>query len=163
MPETIYTQYEVSSEGAVRHWNVPYARMFDVTPTVTQPACLTNVVIGDEICGTILSIDAANSLAVVDFTSSMVYRHSVRDVLTYGGAVEATWGAINIGDSIFYDGSATMPAGTKLSTSPLDNTGAANAKFGWAAYSGGITYPLGSVVAATVVVAVMQRGAGGGA
>jgi len=160
MTEAIKAGYEVSSEGAVRHWVVPYARMTDVTPTPTQPAELTALTAGTEIGGTVLSIDASTSTAIVDFTTGAVYLHSVRDVRTYNGGVEATWGVINIGDRIYYDNSATMPAGTKLSTSPLDNTGAANSLFGTAVYSGQSTFPMGAATAATVDCPVMQRGAG---
>ena len=165
MTEEVREEYEVSSEGAVRHWPVSYARMFDITPTPTQPAALTSLVFGKEVCGTVLSIDADVDRAIVDFTSSMVYLHSVRDVRTYAGNVENTWGAINEGDVIYYDrdANATMPVGTKLSTSPLDSGGVVNPVFGWAIYSGRVTYPLGSVAAATVDVAVMQSGSGGGA
>lgn len=160
MTEAIYPGYEVSSEGAVRHWLVPYARMTDVTPTPTQPARMTALTAGTMVCGTVLALVASESMAVVDFTCGAIYLHSIRNVLTYNGGVEATWGAINIGDRIYYDGSATMPAGTKLSTSPLDNAAAANDLFGTVAYSGRITFPLGGVTAATVVAPVMQRGAG---
>ncbi len=161
MAEEIRNDYEVSSEGAVRHWPVPYARMTDVTPTPTQPARLTGITAGSNVCGTVLSIDPSDSIAVVDFTCGMVYLHEVRNVLTYAAAVEDTWGVINIGQRIYYDGSATMPAGTKLSLSPLDNTGAANDLYGTAVYSGRVTYPLGTAgVASTQEVPVMQRGAG---
>lgn len=165
MTEQVNVGYEVSSQGAERHWVVPYARLKDITPTPSNPAMVLGRVAGKEVCGTILSIDAGESEAVIDFTSSMVYLLSVRNVLTYGGGVEATWGAINIGDPIYYDRdtAATMPAGTYLSTSPLDSAGNANPLFGWAMSSNRVTYPLGGVTAATVNVAVMQSGAGGGA
>jgi len=159
MTEAIRSNYEVSSQGS-GHWDVSYARMTDVTPTPTQPAQLTCLLVGGNVCGTVLSIDANVSRAVVDVNSGMVYLQEVRDVLTYSGAVENTWGAINEGDIIYYDVSATMPAGVKLSTSPLDNTGAANARFGIAVYSGRVTYPLGGITGSTVEIPVMQRGAG---
>lgn len=161
MTESIKQDYQISSEGAVRHWKVSYSRMTDTTPTVTQPAQLTALTAGTQICGTILSLIAADSVAEVDLTCGSIYLHNVRNVLTYAAAVEATWGAINEGDRIYYDASATMPAGTKLSTSPLNNLGAANALYGTAVFSGRVTYPLGGVTAATVEAAVMQRGAGG--
>jgi len=160
MVESIRSDYEVSSQGAERHWPVSYARMSDVTPTPTQPARVTSLVAGNQLCGTVLSVDAGTSIAIVDFTPGMIYLQEVRNVLTYAAAVEATWTAINEGVEIFYDGSATMPAGVKLSCSPLDNTGAANTHFGWAVYSGRVTYPLGGITASTQEVPVMQRGSG---
>lgn len=165
MTEEVKSNYECSSESAVQHWPIPYARLEDTTPTPSNPAKVTSVVLGTELTGTILSIDAADSEAVIDFTCAMVYYQEVRNVLTYGGGVEATWGAINVGDTIYYDGSATMPAGVYLSTSPLDNTGAANPIFGHVVpciansdESG--DYPKGGITASTQWCGVMQRGAG---
>lgn len=164
MTEAIHNDYEVSSEGAVRHWDVPYARLTDATPTPTNPAELTSVLPGTQLTGTILTIDAARSVAVIDFTPGMVYRFSVRNVLTYAAAVEATWGAMNIGDPVYYDNSATMPVGTYLSASPLDNTGAANTLFGYIVPDDADTdaFPKGAAgVASTQTgVSVMQVGAG---
>ena len=165
MTEAIRHDYEVSSEGAVRHWEIPYARLEDITPTPTLPARVTCLTPGLEVCGTILSIDATRSVAVVDFTCSMVYFQEVRNVLTYAGA-EATWGPINIGDCIYYDDTAGMPAGVYLSTSPLDTGANANALFGWAVPRNDTDmalFPKGAaLVASTQEVAVMQRGAGCG-
>lgn len=157
---TVNQDYEISSEGAVRHWRVPYARLEHATPDITEACMMLSVLPGTQVGGTVLSLLAALSIAIVDMTCGMVYEHAVRNVLTYNGGNEATWGAINIGDPIYYDRSATMPANVFLSTSPLDNTGAANARFGVAVDSGRITYPLGGVTASTQYVAVMQRGAG---
>jgi len=152
--------YQISSEGAVRHWEVPYARLTDATPAVGDPAEMTALVAGTEVGGTILAIDANVSRAVVDFTSSMVYKHYVRNVRTYGGGVEATWGVIDVGNRVYYDNSATMPAGVYLSTSPLDNTGAANSLFGTVVYSGTVTLPTTTATASTEECPIMQRGAG---
>jgi len=163
MVEQINYDYEVSSEGAVRHWEIPYARLEDATPTETNPACVLSLLPGTQLCGTVLTIDAAASMAVIDFTCSMVYWQEVRNVLTYSGAVENTWGAINIGDPLYYDRSATMPAGVYLSTSPLDNTGAANEVFGAVVPrhdTDAALYPKGAGTASTEDCAVMQRGAG---
>lgn len=160
MVERVRTDYEVSSEGAVRHWVVSYARMTDATPTPSNPAQLTAVVPGTQVCGTVLTIDAGVSQAIVDLTCGEVYLQEVQNVRTYNMGAEATWGAINEGDRIYYDASGTMPAGVKLSTSPLDVAGNANALFGTAVFSGRVTYPLGGAAAAMVEVAVMQRGAG---
>lgn len=163
MPEQIQHDYEVSSEGAVRHWEIPYARLTDATPTPTNPAEVTSVIPGTQLTGTILSVDAGESVAVIDFTCSMVYYQYVRNVLTYNGGVEATWGAINIGDPVFYDNSATMPAGIYLSTSPLDNLGVANTLFGHVVPKDvdNETFPKGGVTASSQRCAVMQIGAGG--
>ena len=152
--------YEISSAGAERHWVVPYARMTDTTPTPGNPAELTALTAGTEIGGTVLSIDASVSRAVIDFTCSMIYKFEVRNVRTYNGGVEATWGVLDIGNRVYYDNSATMPADVKLSTSPLDNTGAANSLFGTIVYSGSVTLPTTTATANTEEVPVMQRGAG---
>lgn len=182
MTETVHSDYEVSSEGAVRHWEIPYPRLHDQTPTPTNAACVTGLIAGQELCGTILTIDpgptAATSFAVIDFTPSMVYLHDVRTVLTYvggGGGAEATWGPLNIGDPVFYDASTTMVAlGIYLSTSPLENNAGAtaNSLFGWIVPAPGAApgfdtdaalFPLAAGVAGnTHRVAVMQKGAGGG-
>jgi hypothetical protein len=164
MPEQIHHDYQVSSEGAVRHWEVPYARLTDVTPTPTNPAELTSLLPGTQLTGTILTIDATNSIAVVDFTCSMVYQFWVRNVLTYAAAVEATWGAINVGDIVYYDNSATMPAGVYLSTSPLDNLTVANTRFGYVVLNQdecAADFPKGDATASTQTLAIMQLGAGG--
>jgi hypothetical protein len=178
MTETVHSDYEVSSEGAVRHWEVPYARLHDITPTPTNAAEVTGRVAGAEVGGTILTIDAVNSMAVLDVTAGMVYRHDVRNVLTYAAGpagAEATWGAINIGDPVYYDPSTTMVAlGIYLSTAPADNGGApganVNSLFGWVVPAPSATgtdtdaasFPLGGAGSGTTHrVAVMQRGAGG--
>lgn len=165
MTEEIRNDYECSSEGAVLHWPIPYARLTDATPTVSLPAEVTSVLPGTQLTGTILSIDAGDSIAVIDFTAGMVYWHEVRNVLTYAAAVEATWGAINIGDPVYYDSSATMPAGVYLSTSPLDNVGGANTLFGHVVPC--LTnsddpgdYPKGGVTASTQECGVAQIGVG---
>lgn len=164
MAEAVNRGYEVSSEGAVRHWEVSYSRLTDATPTPTNPAALLSRTVGTQLTGTILTTDAGTSVAIVDFTSSMVYQQAVRNVLTYAAAVESTFGAIREGDPIYYDRSATMPAGVYLSTSPLDNTGAANPLFGFVVLNAGedtSDFPKGAdAVASTQTLAVMQVGAG---
>jgi len=160
MAEIVYAGYEVSSQNS-GHWLVPYARMSDVTPTPTNPARVTATLAAAEVCGTVLSIDANVSMAVVDFSPAMVYLHNVRNVTTYALGAESAWAAINIGDVVYYDPSGTMPAGVKLSLSPLDSAGAGTCtRFGVAAYSARITFPLAGAVAATVRCPVMQRGSG---
>jgi hypothetical protein len=177
MTETVHEDYEVSSEGCVRHWEIPYARLHDATPTPTNAACVTGRVAGAELCGTILTIDAVRSFAIVDFTCSAVYKHDVRTVLTYVGGVggaEASWGTLSIGDPVYYDPSTVMPAGVYLSTAPADdNLGAGNAAtslFGWIVPAPSTTgfdtdaaeYPKAAGNAGnTWRCAIMQRGAGG--
>ena len=179
MTETVHSDYEVSSEGAVRHWEFNYARLHDVTPTPTNAASVTGLLAGAELCGTVLTIDATNSMAVLDVTAGMVYLHDVRNVLTYAAGpagAEATFGPINIGDPVYYDPSTTMIAlGIYLSTAPADNNAGvgvnANTLFGWVVPSTDATggfdtdsarFPLGAaLVGSTHRVAIMQRGAGG--
>ena len=157
--------YEVSSEGAVRHWEVPYARLENATPLASEAAALISRVVGTQITGTVLVADVVTSIAVVDVTCSMVYRHWVRNVITYGGGAENGWAAINIGDPVFWDGSNTMPAAVYLSTSPLDRLGAANPLFGHvvpANVPDMATFPKGAAQAgSTHELAIMQIGAGG--
>jgi hypothetical protein len=166
MTETVHNDYEVSSEGCVRHWEIPYARLADATPTPTNAAQVTGLLVGHQLTGTILTIDAGLSVALIDFTSSMVYMHDVRNVLTYNpGVAELTWGAINIGDPVYYDASASMPAGVYLSTSPINTLTANNTLFGFIVPANPVDmalYPQGIAIApgSTVRCAVMQVGAG---
>lgn len=168
MTEQISHDYEVSSEGCVRHWEVPYARLEDATPTVSNPASLLNLVAtgnGIQVCGTILTVDAVNSVAVIDFTAGMVYRQPVRNVSGYNvGVGENAWLAIQLGAPIYYDRSASMPVGTYLSLSATDLTGANNPLFGYAvgwSDADMATFPKAAAgVGSTTDVAVMQRGAG---
>ena len=170
MTEAIRHDYEVSSEGAVRHWEIPYARLTDTTPTPSLPAQVTCLTAGLQITGTILTIDAGTSVAVIDFTCSMVYWHEVRNVRTYTHSpdAEATWGVINIGDCVYYDVSSTMGVPPYLSTSPLHPLGAGwanNALYGWVVPrndTDAALFPKGGATASTTDMAVMQRGAGAG-
>jgi len=162
--------YEVASEGAVRHWEIPYARLEDVTPTVREPAAVVSLLPGTQITGTILTVDATAAIATIDFTCGMVYRHSVRNVITYAQAAESAWQVINIGDPVYYDGGATMVAlGIQLSTSTLDAAGVANPLFGFVVPApldanwdtDSALFPLGAANAgSTHRIAVMQVGAG---
>jgi len=167
MTEAIRHDYEAASEGAVRHWEIPYSRLTDTTPTPTLPCQVTSLTRSTQLTGTILTVDASDSVAVVDFTPSMVYYHEVRNVLTYNpGVAELTWGPLNIGDEVYYDGSASMPAGVYLSTSPLDTDGTANTRFGWVVSINDTDmalYPKGGITASTQEVGVMQLGAGSAA
>jgi len=72
----------------------------------------------------------ANYDAVVNVCDGAVYSLSVRNVRTYESGAEATYGAIAVGDKIYFDASATMPSGVKLSTSPLSATDTTNVVFG---------------------------------
>lgn len=185
MTETVHSDYEVASEGAVRHWEIPVGRLHDITPTPTNAASVVGLLEGAHLQGTILTINpptpATATFAEIDFTPSMVYMHDVRTVLTYAGGAdgaEASWGALNIGDPVYYDPSTTMGVlGIYLSTSPANDTPggvgpAANTLFGWIVpapvtlVAGFDTdtarFPLAAGAAGnTHRVAVMQRGAGG--
>lgn len=164
MTEAIRHDYQVASEGAVRHWEIPYARLTDATPTASLPCEVTSLTVGTSLTGTILTVDADNSVALIDFTSSMVYWHEVRNVRTYDGA-EATWGVINIGDEVYYDSSGLV-AGVYLSTSPLINGGGNNTRFGWVVSINDTDmalFPKGGATASTTEMGVMQLGAGSAA
>lgn len=157
MVEEIRNDYEVSSEGAVRHWDIPFDNLEDTTPTASLPAALTSNTNGTQLTGTVLVVDDDDSMAVIDFTHSMVYEHNVRNVLTYDTGAEATWGAINVGDPIYYDRSSTMPINAKLSTSPLDSTGEANPLFGFRVPANdNDVSAVGDNTASTQSIAVMQ-------
>jgi hypothetical protein len=162
--------YEGSSEGAVRHWEIPFTRLNNaVAPTPTQPAYVTvpaaERALRHGATGTILSTDTTHvpSVAVIDFTRGAVYKHNVRNVLTYGGQAEASWGALNVGDPVYYDDSATMPADYFLSKSPSNGAGLVNPLFGFIVAIDDVDaalYPKAGAVAASLTnVAVIQRGA----
>lgn len=164
MGEVVRNTYEISVlKGTV--WDIPYARLEDATPTVSMPACVLSVGTGDldQLSGTLVSVDAGDSVATIDFTAGSIYWHTVRNVLTYSGAAENTWGPIDIGDPVYYDRSATMPAGTYLSTSPLADDGVATSLFGHVVSEDDMDmalYPKGDATASTQSCGVMQRGAG---
>ena len=164
MTEAVNAGYEGSSEGAVRHWEVPYARLEDTTPTPSNPAAVLAVGSDEnQVCGTILTIDAGDSVAIIDFTCSMVYRQTVRNVTTYFEAAESAWAAMDIGYEVYYDRSGTMPAGTYLSLAAADAAAAANPKFGHIVpltEADRALYPKGGGTASTQTAGVMQRGAG---
>jgi hypothetical protein len=155
--------YEQSSEGGrERHVRIPYARQTDQTPTLHDPAEVTGLPLVGRLTGTVVTLDATNSVAIINTSGGAVYRHNVRNVLTYNpGVAELTWGAVNVGDAVYYDPSATMPAFTKLSTSPLDLTGAVNSFFGWVVLLQDETvasYPKGGAIAGdTLECAVLQK------
>lgn len=160
---TVRTDYEVSSEGGGRHWEFTKARLENASPTATQPFAVNAVADGvDQLTGTVLVAGSGDTKIVGDVTPCMVYKHKVRNVRTYNGGAENTFGAINEGDLVYYDRSSTMPSDVYLSTSPLDKDGGSNPLFGRAVLmSDDDTFPKGGATASTQEVGVMQRGAGG--
>ena len=128
--------YEQSSEaGRERHLQIPYARQKDVTPTLGDPACVTSRIVGMETCGTVITINATTSEATINFAEGAIYRHNVRNVRTYNvdgpPQTEATWGAMNIGDPVFYDENQDALNGIKLSTAQFEGDGTTpNPRFG---------------------------------
>lgn len=168
MTEAVQNDYQVSSEGAVRHWEIPYARLEDITPTPSHPAAVLSLLQGTNLCGTILTIDAGESIAVIDFTCSMVYRQPVRNVVIWNaGVAETNWAGIEIGDIVYYDDDALQSAlGFPLSTSPLgSDDGLANPRFGFVVgWSDAdiANFPKGdNTEGSTHDCAIMQLGAGG--
>jgi len=166
MVESILNDYQHSS-GPVFTIAVPYARLTDTTPTPGNPCEVTSLIDGTQLCGTIKTIDAGDSIAIVNVAPSFIGNWEVRNVRTYtGGNAEATWGAINVGDLVYYDHSATMPAGVYLSTSPLNiDVGGVtpNTRFGVIATitsEAAALYPKGGITASTQDCQAMQRGAG---
>jgi len=163
MVEAINHNYQHSS-GPEFTICVPYARLTDTTPTESNPCQLTSLLAGTSLCGTVKTIDASDSVAIVNVAPGFIGNWEVRNVLTYNpGVAELTWGAINVGDLVYYDASASMPAGVYLSTSPLNTGATANTLFGVIATitsEAAALYPLGGVTASTQDCQVMQRGAG---
>lgn len=109
----------------------PADRLEDTTPTIHKPAAVLGTV-GLQITGTIIGVqtDVTPNTITLDVRNGKIYLHQLRNVLTYSGAIEDTWTLINYGMAVYYDRSSTMPAAVKLSTSPLDKDGVANALFG---------------------------------
>ena len=169
---TIQNDYEEASEGAVRHWEIPWDRQEDQAPVVTQPAAVLSATPGTQVCGTILTTTAtgavATSMAVIDFTASMVYRQPVCNALTWLEDVSATWQAMEIGDFVYYDrGVGAIALNVKLTCSPLDAAGGnANPLFGYLVPwddTDAASFPKGTAaVESTHDCAVMQIGAGAG-
>ena len=163
MAEQILYDYEHSS-GPVFTIAVPYARLTDTTPMAGNPCELASLLEGTHICGTVLSTDADDSIAIVNVAPCFIGNWQVRNVLTYAQGAEATFTAINVGDPVYYDSSSTMPAGVYLSMSPLDEDGDPNPRFGHIATitsEAAALYPKGTVTASTEDCQVMQHGAAG--
>lgn len=130
MVDVIHSDYEVSVGSAEQHWQIPLANLEFATPVASSPIAVKSDVAGTQLTGVALVVDS--TFCVGDFTPGNVYKMKVRNTLTYGaGPAEATWGAIHIGAPIYYDRSALVPADCHLSTSPLDQAGAANPLFGF--------------------------------
>ena len=162
MTEEILENYEHSS-GPVFTICVPYARLTDTTPTEGNPCELTSLLPGTQLTGTIMTIDAADSVAIVNVAPCFIGNWAVRNVLTYAQSAESTFGAINVGDLVYYDHSASMPAGVYLSTGPTGADTVANTRFGVIATitsEAAALYPKGGVTASTQNCQVMQIGAG---
>lgn len=130
---TTYNYEQSSESGRERHIRVPYTRQTDTTPTLHDPVQVTGLIAGLMITGTSITINATSSESIVNVADGAIYKHGVRNVLTYtsGPLAEATWGPINIGDPVYYDAEQDGLSGNKLSTSPLQSDGAtANTLFG---------------------------------
>ena len=164
---TVRNNYEVFVERPCMR-NFTQARQVHAAdaPTPTQPFAITGTLAAAQVTGTIITLEASPDLKFVgDVGSGQVYLHLVRNVLTYSGSAEATFGDINEGDQIYYDldTNNSMPTDVRLSTSPLADSGVANPRFGWAVLiSEADVFPKGTDgVASTQSVGVMQSGAGG--
>lgn len=169
---TILNDYEVSSEGAVRHWEIPISRLDTVgdaaasaTNSVAGKACaVQSNTAGIQLTGTILHTDTSGTdRVVVDFTCSMVYKHYVRNCIEYDGGEEvaATSLNINIGDEVYYDRDNTN---ARLSLAPVDADSANNPLFGFVvpwSDADADNYPKGTAATlSTQTCAIMQVGAG---
>lgn len=162
--------FAISGPDGSRAWLVPAARTENlaINPLLTgadlakhhHPVAILGLLQGAQLCGTALSQVTIGGVDFVhvDLWPTVIYRHNVRNVRTYLAGVEDTWGVIDIGDPIYFDRSATMPAGVFLSTSPLDNTGAPNPLWGWAVFAHDITMPTLVATAATTDIAIQQAG-----
>jgi hypothetical protein len=124
--------YEQSSEsGRERHLDVPYTGLTDATPTLGDPAQVTGLPAGSQVTGTIVTVDATDAIAIINTADGAVYRHNVRSVTAYNpGVAENAWRVLNIGDEVWYDHSASMPAGCYLSLAPTGTDTVANTPFG---------------------------------
>ncbi len=125
--------WQQSSEaGRERNVKIPYSRMADTTPTIHDPAQVTGLLAGAQMTGTVVTIDAVRSEAILNIAVGAVFRHNVRTVSGYnGGNAENAWTALNIGDPVYYDPTSDANNGVKLSVSPLQGDSAtANPRFG---------------------------------
>jgi len=162
MAEEILYNYEHSS-GPLVPVCVPWERLTDATPTLGNPCEVASAVEGTHLSGAIMSLDADAETAIVNIAPGAMYNWKVRNVRTYDQGAEATFGAINYGDPVYYDSSSTMPAGVYLSTSPLDEDGDPNDHFGFIATvtpEHAADYPKGDTDASTEDCQVSLCGAG---
>jgi hypothetical protein len=156
--------YEISSDDQGNHWIVPVARLENAAilgPVLAAdhaPTAVLSLLPGTQQIGTILSSENIGIVptVVVDMHHNQVVKHWVRNVTAYANGVENAFAVINIGDSIYYDRSNTMPAGVYLSTSPADRLGGANALFGYAMFTYTETMPTTVATANTAAIAVQQ-------
>jgi len=155
--------YEQSSEsGRERMVPVPWTRLNDVTPTLADPAMVTGLPVGTQITGTVINpgVAVTDPVVVLNTSPGAVFRHNVRNVITWNVAVELAWRAMNIGDVVYYDYTSDATNGVKLSTSPLNQAGTANPIFGNIVLMQDETsasYPKGTAIGgSTHVCAVMQ-------
>jgi len=90
---------------------------------------------GTQITGTVIDLDATDSIAIINHARGAVYRHYLRNVATYdltGQLHEETWRVIEIGDEVYYDEESDFLNGIKLSFAPLESDAATpNPLFGW--------------------------------
>ena len=157
-------EYEQSSEGGrERMLPMPFTRLTDATPTLGDPAQVTGLIAGLMITGTVINPGTtADPYAVLNVADGAVFKHNVRNTLTYGAGpvAEATWGALNLGDPVYYSAEQDVLNGIKLSTSPLQSDGAtANTLFGHIVLEQDETsasFPKGTVTASTHVCAIQQ-------
>ena len=161
---------QISMKARARHWEFSYSRLEDITPTVWDPFALVNDAAppgdGQQICGTVLTLNTQDDIMLGDIEPGSVYHHNIRTVLTYDTGGEATWGPFEEGYSVYYDRSSTMPAGCFLSLSPLDENDVDNPLFGVVVLGPKEVvgdFPKGGTTAGqTLGTAVLQAGAGFG-
>lgn len=168
MPDTYHYDYEVASQGDPPHLTIPIDRLENSTSVIPTNAAKVkdDILEGGELTGTILALETFSGIdcIILDADSGQTYRHNVRNVLTYAQSAEATWNAINVGDTVYYDDSATMPADCHLSLSADNSAGDPNPVFGHVGMSNDTvndTFPKGSAQeGVTVRCVIIQRGAG---
>ena len=159
-------EFQQSSEsGRERHVLIPRSRLIDTTPTKGQAACINGLHATRRACGTVINAGTvADPYAVLNVAEGRMELHDVRNVLTYGAGpvAETAWGAINIGDPIYYDGEQDTLNGIKLSTAPVQSDAATvNPLFGWAIMHQDETsasYPKGANTASTQEVTILCAG-----
>jgi len=87
-----YAYQQSSESGRERHILIPQTRLKDTSPTEGDPACVTGVapappplpaILNSNICGTVITVNAINDTAIINFAEGAIYRHYVRNVLDY--------------------------------------------------------------------------------